>query len=96
METAIISPAAGRAKPNSDEAKRIELFSKTLRLTEMLVAIGNAEEISPAKAENVRKYCREVIISDPMTIHARGKREELSGLILEPGLKQITRGKLRR
>jgi len=92
----LLDEAAGQTKPASNEAKRIELFSKTLRLTEMLVAIGNAEEVSQATVEDIRKYFREVIIPDPMTIHARGKREELGSLILEPVLKQITRDKLPR
>ncbi len=90
----LLDEAAGRTKPDSDEAKRIELFSKTLRLTEMLVAIGNAEQVSQATVEDVREYFHKVIIPDAMTIHARGKREELGTLILEPVLKQITRNKL--
>jgi hypothetical protein len=89
----LLDQAAIRCGPDSDEAKRIELFSKTLRLTEKLVAVGNAEEVSPAALDDVRKYFREVIIPDPMTIHARGNREELVSLILEPVLKQITQGK---
>lgn len=90
----LLDEVAKRTKPNSAEAKRIELFSKTLRLTEMLVAIGNAEKVSPTLLDNVRDYLREVIVPDPMTIHARGKREELGTLIIEPILKQIARGKL--
>lgn len=63
----LLDDAARRSKPDSDEAKRIELFSKTLRLTEMLVAIGHAEQLSQEAGEDVRKYCREVIIPDPMS-----------------------------
>lgn len=92
----LLDKATGRTSPGSNEARRIELFSKTLRLTEMLVAIGNANKVSPAMVKGVRTYFCEVIIPDPVTIHARGKREDLKGLILEPALKQITRDKLSR
>ena len=90
----LLDRAAMRVESDSGEAERIKLFSKTLRLAEMLVAIGNAEKVSPTSLDDVRDYLREVIVPDPMTIHARGKREELGSLIIEPILKQIARGEL--
>lgn len=92
----LLDEAAGIVGPGSNEAGRIALFSKTLRMTEMLVAVGNADEVSRATVEKIRTYWRDVIVPDPMTIHARGKREELDRLILEPVLRQITRGKVAR
>jgi len=87
----LLDRSAERLDPRCDEARRVKLFSKTLRLTEKLVAIGNAEHVTAAAVADVRKYFRETIIPDPMTLHARGKRQELEKLILEPILKQITR-----
>jgi len=89
---ALLDEAAGRTAPGSEEARRIELFSKTFRLTEMLVAIGNAGQVSRAMVDDARKHFRDVIIPDPMTIHARGERKELGNLVLEPVLEQITLG----
>jgi hypothetical protein len=85
----LLDEATGSVQPDSDEAERIELFRKTFRLTEKLVAIGNAEEVDAVMVKDVRDYFGEVIIPDPMTIHARGERTELNRLVLDPVLRQI-------
>ncbi len=77
---------------NSDEAKRIELFSKTFRYSEYLLQVANAETVDPAVIDGVRKYVREVIVPDPMTIHTRGERTEAAEQ-LEQVLRQITKDK---
>lgn len=86
--------ASAAVKADSDRARRIELFSKTLKLTEMLVAMGCAESVTPRAVEEVREYFAEAIVPDPMTIHARGRREGLTEAILDPILGTVTRGKL--
>jgi hypothetical protein len=79
-------------QPESDEAKRIELFSKTFRYSEYLLQIANADAVSPAALDDVRKYVRDVIVPDPMTIHTRADRSEAAEQ-LEQVLSQITKGK---
>ncbi len=85
--------AAGElVPPDSDEARRIELFSKTFRYSEYLLQIANSDFVDPAVLDEVRQYVREVIVPDPMTIYTRGERTEAAEQ-LEQVLRQITRGK---
>jgi hypothetical protein len=79
-------------QPDSDEARRIELFSKTFRYSEYLLQIANADTVDLALLDEVRDYVREVIVPDPMTIHTRGERIEAAEQ-LEQVLRQITKDK---
>jgi hypothetical protein len=83
--------AANLVQPESDEAERIELFSKTFRYSEYLLQIANAQSVDPILVDQVRRYVRDVIVPDPMTIHTRGDRTEAVEQ-LEQVLRQITEG----
>ncbi|MBI5685276.1 MAG: DUF4838 domain-containing protein [Verrucomicrobia bacterium] len=50
------------------ERKRIELFSKTFRLSEYLFEFAAAPSVSAAKVEEARRHAREAIIPDPLTL----------------------------
>ena len=88
----LLDKAKKLVQPDSDEARRIELFSKTFRYSEYLLQIANAEKVDPAVLDEVRTYVRDVIVPDPMTIHTRGERTEAAEQ-LEQVLRQITKGK---
>jgi len=70
--------------------QRIDLFSRTLRLTEYLVEIGNAAVPAQAKIAEAQEYVKEAIAPDLMTVARRGK-EEAAVKLVDGVLKQITR-----
>jgi hypothetical protein len=63
--------AVARAAGDREAQQRIELFSKTLRYAEMLVAIGNSETVTQKQVAAIKKYAAEVIVPDAMTVHRR-------------------------
>jgi hypothetical protein len=50
------------------ERKRIELFSKTFRLSEYLFEFAAASSVSAARIEEAKRHAREAILPDPMTL----------------------------
>lgn len=58
-----------------DEEKRIDLFSKSFRLSEHLFALAAAPKADPAKVEEVKRYALETLLLDPMTFYRRGNGE---------------------
>lgn len=61
---------AARLARTPEEKQRIELFSKTFRLSEYLFELANAQEIRRAKISEITRYVDEVIAHDPMTLYA--------------------------
>lgn len=50
------------------ERKRIELFSKTFRLSEYLFEFAAAPSVSAARIEEAKRHAREAILPDPLTL----------------------------
>ncbi|HRU05942.1 MAG TPA: DUF4838 domain-containing protein, partial [Candidatus Brocadiia bacterium] len=67
-----LDKAAGLARTETQK-KRVELFSKTFRLSEGLFALAAAEKWDPSRAEALVKYAREVVAQDPMTTMTTGE-----------------------
>jgi hypothetical protein len=87
--------AAGLAQTH-EQKQRVTLFSKTFKLSEMLLEIANAEKVQQAKVDAVRKYVEETIVADRMTIcsnAAVGQKTHVMDMI-NAALKTITAGKL--
>jgi len=61
--------AAKAATP--EQKKRIEQFSKTWRLSEMLFAMAAADKVTPQMQAEVVEYTKKVIQPDPLTIYRR-------------------------
>lgn len=55
------------------EKKRIELFSKTFKLSEYLFEIRNSKSVSKEKIEQVKQYIENNIANDPMTLYNNNK-----------------------
>jgi len=88
----LLDQALAAAKGDGLATKRIGLFSKTFRYSELLVEIGSAPKVDNAKLAAIRKYVADVIAPDPMTIFRRDKPAEVTAQ-LEQILARITRGK---
>ena len=79
--------------------RRIELFSKTFRLTEMLFDLSAAAQVTPQQLDAVRRYVRTELLPDPMTLFRKtylkeaGHAEVLKNL--DRCLAQITRRNVR-
>jgi hypothetical protein len=56
-----------------EEKQRVELFSKTFKLSELLFAIANAPTIRKSQIEELRTYTATVIAPDPMTLNSKGQ-----------------------
>lgn len=56
-----------------DQKKRLDLFSKTFRLSEMIFEIANAPKVNKARVEELQRYAAEVIAPDPMTMNTKGQ-----------------------
>jgi len=72
------------------EKSRIELFSKTYRLTELLFELANPPKADPAKADEVRRYAAEKIAPDPLTVFSGGSPDKAQSLV-EQALKQVVK-----
>jgi hypothetical protein len=72
---------AARLVHTDEQKQRLDLFSKTFRLTEYLYELGTLGG-DDAKVEEVKRYVREAIIPDRMTIFAKMRTEaELDRII---------------
>lgn len=61
---------AARPKLRTDEQKkRFELFDKSFKLTEMLLALHSNREPSQADLQAIRDYTSQVILKDPMALY---------------------------
>jgi len=58
-----------------DQKKRVELFSKSFRMSEYLFELAAAKSVGKARVEEMKRYAREVIAPDPMTIYRRGGKD---------------------
>jgi hypothetical protein len=59
------------------EKKRIELFSKTFRLSEYLFEFAAAPTVSAARIEEAKRHAREAIIPDPLTLYQNMRSMEV-------------------
>ena len=75
------------------EKKRIDLFSKSFRLSEYLFGFAAAKRIDREEIEAFKTYAREVIMPDPMTVYRSGGPEHVMEQ-MERILAVITRGKV--
>jgi len=85
---------AAKKADREQEKERIDLFSKSFRLSECLFEFAAAKEISPERVEAFRTYVREVIVPDPMTVYRSGGPDYVMEQI-DRVLKVSTRGKVR-
>jgi hypothetical protein len=60
---------AARLARTAEEKQRIDLFSKTFRLSEYFFELANATEIKRGKLSEITRYADEVIAPDPMTLY---------------------------
>ena len=89
----LLDEAAEKAT-GEQEKKRIDLFSKSFRLSEHLFQFAAAKRIPPEKIEEFKTYIREVIMPDPMTVYRSGGPEYVMEQ-MERVLAVITRGKVK-
>lgn len=59
------------------ERKRIELFSKTFRLSEYLFEFAAAPSVSAARIEEAKRHAREAILPDPLTLYQNTRSMEV-------------------
>lgn len=71
---ALLDQARTLAK-GSEEKQRLELFSKSFRLSEQLFSLAAAKPADAAKVEEAKRYARETLLPDPMTFYRRGNGE---------------------
>lgn len=80
------------ASASDDEARmRVELFSKTFHLTEMLIDLHATEPFDADKADVIRKYAASTIQPDPMTIYRRKWIADDLAKTLDSAIDQIER-----
>jgi len=70
-----------------EQKKRINLFSRTFRLTEYLVELDAATAVSRSRLEEIKKYVAENISVDPMTLY------DNTAETMEKIIKSLTAGK---
>ncbi|MBM4155171.1 MAG: DUF4838 domain-containing protein [Lentisphaerae bacterium] len=64
----LLDEAAALARAGN-EKKRVELFSKTFRMSEYLFEFAAAPSISAARIEEAKRHAREAILPDPLTLY---------------------------
>jgi hypothetical protein len=74
------------------EKRRVSLFSRCYRLSELFFEIANEPVIKMAQLDELRRYVREEIAPDRMTVYTAGDDKELMKQI-ESAISSITRGK---
>ncbi len=70
-----------------EQKKRINLFSRTFRLTEYLVELNAATTVSRSRLEEIKKFVAENISGDPMTLY------DNTAETMEKIIKALTGGK---
>jgi len=84
-----LTKAAALAE-TEEQKQRIELFSKTFKLSEMLFALAAAQTITPQMKDEIVEYTRNVIQPDPMTIYRqRTKTDDYLVKAVENAVKAI-------
>ena len=75
-----------------EEKKRLELLSKSFRLTEYLFEAG-AEGASPERVEEIRQYFKTVIQPDPMTLYDKTRTDDKLMDAILPSLLQAVKAR---
>jgi hypothetical protein len=88
----LLDTAARQSRSDAERA-RIELFSKTFRLTEYFFEFANAKTIPRARVEEARKYALTVVAVDPMAVYSGGNLAEFQ-TVFTPALETVTKGKI--
>jgi len=70
-----------------EQKKRVDLFSRTFRLTEYLIELNAATTVEKSRLEEIRKYVVENISNDPMTLYDSSVEN------VEKIIKAVTAGK---
>ncbi|MBK9169222.1 MAG: DUF4838 domain-containing protein [Bryobacterales bacterium] len=84
--------SAAAAAGTSEEKSRVDLLSRSFRLSEMFFEMANAPRVTPGQVEALRRYAREEIAKDPWTVYAAGNPPELMKDI-DAALAVVTKGK---
>jgi hypothetical protein len=76
-----------------EQKERIELFSKTFRMSEMFFELASPTTVPDAQVEahtaKLKQYLQEQIVPDPMTLYSRARDMK----VLEDAIKQVTAGR---
>lgn len=89
---ALLDKAATTAK-STDERRRVELFSKSFRLSEYMFEFANAKQVKVSRLQELRQHVNSNIATDPMTLYLSGNTPELVKEV-EAALAVITKGKI--
>ena len=84
---------ATRDSRSDRERARVELFSKSYRLTEYFFEFANTKVIKRARMEEARAYATNVVAAEPMAVFTGGNRTEFLAMF-NPALEAVTKGKL--
>lgn len=68
---------AGALATTEAQQKRIDLFSKTFRLSEYLFEFAAASKVSAARIEAAKRHARESILSDPLALFQNMRSPEV-------------------
>jgi hypothetical protein len=71
----LLDKAASLAKTD-EQKQRIELFSKTFRLSEYFFRMAAKEKVTQSEVDDVLKYAKTVIIPDPMTVYRQSNPQD--------------------
>lgn len=88
----LLDEAKGLARSDAERA-RVELFSKTYRLTEYFFEFANTRGIPRARVDEARAYGYDVVAKDPMTLYAAGNPTEFD-TVFKSALDAVTKGKI--
>ena len=73
---ALLDRAADLAETD-EQKQRIELFSKTFKLSECLFRMAAKKKVTQAEVDEVLKYAETVIMPDPMTIYRQTNPQDV-------------------
>jgi len=73
---ALLDEARSLARTDA-EKKRMELFSKTFRLSECLFEFAAAPSVSAVQIEEAKRHAREAVIPDPLTLYQNMRSMEV-------------------
>ncbi|MBC8875906.1 MAG: hypothetical protein H8E44_41300, partial [Planctomycetes bacterium] len=72
---ALLDKAAGLAETHQ-QRQRIELFSKTFKLSEHLFRMAAKKKVTLTEVDEVLNYAKTVIMPDPMTVYRQSHPQD--------------------
>ncbi|MFN0170204.1 MAG: DUF4838 domain-containing protein [Bryobacteraceae bacterium] len=89
----LLDKAVAAAKSDA-ERRRVELLSRSFRLSEHFFDLANARDVTRGQVEAARRYAAETIAPDPWTFYSGGNAPELMKDV-DAALSVVTRNKVR-